>query len=119
MSPADIVKVRLQCQTQLYRGSDPKSRPKYRGPVHCLLTIAREEGLLGLYKGAGALALRDGPSFATYFLVYNTVCDSLTSDKKAQPGKRSLAAFNCYCVETLNSRTNQSVHNVKINSTIV
>ncbi|MCI4382916.1 hypothetical protein PGIGA_G00020290 [Pangasianodon gigas] len=85
MSPADIVKVRLQCQTQLYQGSDLKSRPKYHGPVHCLLTITREEGVLGLYKGAGALALRDGPSFATYFLVYNTVCDCLSLDKNAQP----------------------------------
>ncbi|XP_046711957.1 solute carrier family 25 member 47-B isoform X2 [Silurus meridionalis] len=85
MSPADIVKVRLQCQTQLYQGSDLKSRPKYHGPVHCLFTIAREEGMLGLYKGAGALALRDGPSFATYFLVYNTVCDWLSLEKNAQP----------------------------------
>lgn len=91
MSPADIVKVRLQCQTQLYQGSDPKSRPKYNGPIHCLLTIAREEGVLGLYKGAAALALRDGLSFATYFLVYNTICDCLSLDKNAQPGKRSPA----------------------------
>lgn len=90
MSPADIVKVRLQCQTQLYQGSDFKSRLKYHGPVHCLLTIAREEGVLGLYKGAGALALRDGPSFATYFLVYNTLRDCLSLDKHAQPGKRLL-----------------------------
>lgn len=112
MSPADIVKVRLQCQTQLYQGSDPKSRPKYRGPVHCLLTIAREEGLLGLYKGAAALALRDGPSFATYFLVYNTVCECLTPDKNAQPGKRSLT-------ESLNSLTNQTGHDVKISSAMV
>ncbi|KAF5890929.1 solute carrier family 25 member 47, partial [Clarias magur] len=85
MSPADIVKVRLQCQIQPLPAADLKSRPKYRGPVHCLLTIAREEGVSGLYKGAGALALRDGPSFATYFLVYNTVCDWLSLDKNAQP----------------------------------
>ncbi|XP_053366463.1 solute carrier family 25 member 47-B isoform X2 [Clarias gariepinus] len=85
MSPADIVKVRLQCQTQTLQGADLKSRPKYHGPVHCLLTIAREEGVSGLYKGAGALALRDGPSFATYFLVYNTVCDWLSPDKNTQP----------------------------------
>ncbi|XP_062864057.1 solute carrier family 25 member 47-B isoform X2 [Trichomycterus rosablanca] len=85
MSPADIVKVRLQCQTEPYRGSDLKSGPKYRGPLHCLFTIAREEGLLGLYKGAGALALRDGPSFATYFLVYNTLCEWFSTDKNSQP----------------------------------
>ncbi|XP_016412842.1 solute carrier family 25 member 47-B [Sinocyclocheilus rhinocerous] len=81
MSPADIVKVRLQCQTEL-----PDSRPKYRGPVHCLLSIARDEGLLGLYKGSAALVLRDGPSFATYFLTYNSICDSLRSTDSGQPG---------------------------------
>ncbi|XP_072545962.1 solute carrier family 25 member 47-B isoform X2 [Salminus brasiliensis] len=85
LSPADIVKVRLQCQTEPHEGTATKSRPKYRGPVHCLCTIAREEGVLGLYKGASALALRDGPSFATYFLVYNTVYEWLSPDKKSQP----------------------------------
>ncbi|XP_030627427.1 solute carrier family 25 member 47-B isoform X1 [Chanos chanos] len=84
MSPADIVKVRLQCQMESYQGSDPRATFKYRGAVHCLFTIAREEGILGLYKGAGALALRDGPSFATYFLVYNTVCDWLSPGKQGQ-----------------------------------
>ncbi|XP_051723899.1 solute carrier family 25 member 47-B-like isoform X2 [Ctenopharyngodon idella] len=76
MSPADIVKVRLQCQMEGRR---------YSGPLHCLLSIARGEGLLGLYKGSAALALRDGPSFATYFLTYNTICDSLSAENH-QPG---------------------------------
>ncbi|KAK2879249.1 hypothetical protein QQF64_010578 [Cirrhinus molitorella] len=81
MSPADMVKVRLQCQT-----NSPNSRPKYRGPVHCLLRIARDEGLLGLYKGSAALALRDGPSFATYFLTYNCICDLLRPTDSHQTG---------------------------------
>ncbi|XP_076835318.1 solute carrier family 25 member 47-B isoform X1 [Brachyhypopomus gauderio] len=85
MSPADIVKVRLQCQTEPYLGSDLKAKAKYRGPVHCLFTIAHEEGVLGLYKGASALALRDGPSFATYFLVYYSLCEWLSPDKHVQP----------------------------------
>ncbi|KAG7466450.1 hypothetical protein MATL_G00164900 [Megalops atlanticus] len=86
MSPADVVKVRLQCQTEPYLSSTSQSRPKYRGPVHCLLTIAREEGVLGLYKGANALALRDGASFATYFLTYNVICEQLTPAGQKQPG---------------------------------
>ncbi|XP_066539481.1 solute carrier family 25 member 47-B isoform X2 [Hoplias malabaricus] len=88
MSPADIVKVRLQCQTEPYHGSDFKSWPKYKGPIHCFCTIAREEGVRGLYKGAGALALRDGPSFATYFLVYNTVCEWLSPGNSSQKAER-------------------------------
>ncbi|XP_052000916.1 solute carrier family 25 member 47-B isoform X1 [Xyrauchen texanus] len=84
MSPADIVKVRLQCQTEPLHPIRPDSRPKYRGPVHCVLSIAREEGVLGLYKGSGALALRDGPSFATYFLTYNSICDLLSSGSQPE-----------------------------------
>ncbi|XP_029902697.1 solute carrier family 25 member 47-A [Myripristis murdjan] len=85
MSPGDIVKVRLQCQTESMRGGASLHKPKYHGPVHCLLSIVREEGVLGLYRGALPLMLRDGPSFATYFLTYNTVCEWLTHNGKKGP----------------------------------
>ncbi|XP_041950937.1 solute carrier family 25 member 47-A isoform X1 [Alosa sapidissima] len=80
MSPGDIVKVRLQCQTESMRGGGGRggtnlAKPKYRGPVHCLVSIVCEDGPRGLYKGALPLALRDGPSFATYFLTYQTLCE--------------------------------------------
>ncbi|XP_061098041.1 solute carrier family 25 member 47-A-like isoform X3 [Conger conger] len=78
MSPLDTVKVRLQCQMEPRQFATNKTLPKYRGPIHCMLTIGREEGVLSLYRGAPALALRDGPSFATYFLTYNTLCEWLT-----------------------------------------
>uniref|UniRef100_A0A8C7F5N6 Solute carrier family 25 member 47 n=1 Tax=Oncorhynchus kisutch TaxID=8019 RepID=A0A8C7F5N6_ONCKI len=87
MAPADIVKVRMQCQ-MVHQGLDAQ-QPKYRGPMHCLLTIAREEGFLGLYKGAGALALRDGPSFATYFTIYHVICEQLSPPENTQPGKHT------------------------------
>ncbi|XP_056437255.1 solute carrier family 25 member 47-A [Gadus chalcogrammus] len=86
MSPGDIVKVRLQCQTESSRGRPSMSMPKYRGPVHCLLQILREEGVLGLYRGALPLMLRDGPSYATYFLTYNTLCEWMTPVGKEGPG---------------------------------
>ncbi|MBN3298819.1 S247A protein, partial [Amia calva] len=81
MSPADIVKVRLQCQMNPYQpgqGSVSFSKPKYHGPVHCLLTIVREEGIRGLYQGAMAMVLRDAPAFATYFLTYAIFCEWMT-----------------------------------------
>ncbi|XP_051511607.1 solute carrier family 25 member 47-A-like isoform X1 [Myxocyprinus asiaticus] len=86
MSPGDIVKVRLQCQTECKRSGFNTPKPKYSGPIHCLLTIAKEEGILGLYKGALPLAFRDGPSFATYFLTYNTLCSKLTPPEQKEPG---------------------------------
>lgn len=87
MSPGDIVKVRLQCQTESSRGGTDLPKPKYSGPVHCLMTIVREEGVLGLYRGALPLIMRDGPSFATYFLTYSTLCELLTPPGKKGPGK--------------------------------
>ncbi|XP_034143844.1 solute carrier family 25 member 47-A isoform X3 [Esox lucius] len=89
MSPGDIVKVRLQCQTESMRTRKGANlpKPKYRGPVHCLLTIVREDGLLGLYKGALPLILRDGPSYATYFLTYSVLCDWFTPAGRKGPGK--------------------------------
>lgn len=103
-SPTEVAKVRLQTQTQQRRPSAswpsaapplcpaPPSRsvsgPKYRGPLHCLATVAREEGLRGLYKGSSALLLRDGHSFATYFLSYTLLCEQLTPTGHSQPGER-------------------------------
>ncbi|KAK1889403.1 Solute carrier family 25 member 47-A [Dissostichus eleginoides] len=85
MSPGDIVKVRLQCQTESKRGGTNMPKPRYRGPVHCLLSIVKEEGFKGLYKGALPLVLRDAPSFATYFLTYTTICEKLSDGSKKRP----------------------------------
>ncbi|KAM9839912.1 solute carrier family 25 member 47-A [Aulostomus maculatus] len=82
MSPGDIVKVRLQCQTESMRRG---TNPRYHGPVHCLLSIIKEEGFLGLYRGAIPLMLRDGPSYATYFLTYATISEWLTDSGKKRP----------------------------------
>uniref|UniRef100_A0A8D2KT61 Solute carrier family 25 member 47 n=1 Tax=Varanus komodoensis TaxID=61221 RepID=A0A8D2KT61_VARKO len=83
ISPAEIAKVRLQTQ------KEPScvlfTRPKYRGAVHCLQMIAKEEGLRGLYKGSLALLCRDCHSVATYFLSYSALCDWLTPAGKEKP----------------------------------
>ncbi|XP_030892592.1 solute carrier family 25 member 47 isoform X2 [Leptonychotes weddellii] len=102
-SPTEVAKVRLQTQTQTQQrrpsASWPSAAPpmcpappacsvpgpKYRGPLHCLATVAREEGLRGLYKGSSALLFRDGHSFATYFLSYAILCEQLTPTGHSQP----------------------------------
>ncbi|XP_054601741.1 solute carrier family 25 member 45 isoform X2 [Nothobranchius furzeri] len=73
---ADLVKVRLQGQTCTNR---------YRGPIHCLAVILREEGLRGLYRGGMALALRDIPCYGLYFLPYEVTRKALT-EAGEQPG---------------------------------
>ncbi|XP_061105232.1 solute carrier family 25 member 45 isoform X1 [Conger conger] len=83
-APSDLVKVRLQNQMRgslgLGVGAD-----KYRGPVHCVAVILKEEGPRGLFRGMGALALRDVPCYGLYFLPYELACKALTESGK-QPG---------------------------------
>ncbi|XP_043076252.1 solute carrier family 25 member 47-A isoform X2 [Puntigrus tetrazona] len=82
MSPGDTVKVRLQCQMESGRSG---LKPKYSGPIHCLLSVVRDQGVSGLYRGALPLAFRDGPSFATYFLTYSSLCSLLTPEGQNEP----------------------------------
>ncbi|CAO2587291.1 Solute carrier family 25 member 47, partial [Lemmus lemmus] len=84
-SPTEVAKVRLQTQAQAQTHACLEPRLKYRGPLHCLVTVAREEGLRGLYKGSSALLLREGHSFATYFLSYAMLCERLTPAGHSQP----------------------------------
>ncbi|XP_069853679.1 solute carrier family 25 member 47 [Dipodomys merriami] len=108
-SPTEVAKIRLQTQTQTQLQPQPQQRrpsalwpsaappvcpapparlvsgPKYRGPLHCLATVAREEGLRGLYKGSSALLLREGHSFATYFLSYAILSEWLTPAGRSEP----------------------------------
>lgn len=46
--PFDTVKVRLQSQPHSL------SAPPYRGTLHCFLSIAREEGIRGLFRGVSS-----------------------------------------------------------------
>lgn len=48
--PLDTAKVRLQLQRKIPTG-DGDNLPKYRGSLGTLSTIAREEGISGLWKG--------------------------------------------------------------------
>ncbi|KAM4607295.1 solute carrier family 25 member 45 [Polymixia lowei] len=75
-APIDLVKVRLQGQTNSSR---------YRGPIHCVTVILREEGPRGLFRGGLALALRDVPCYGLYFLPYEVTCKALAESGK-QPG---------------------------------
>jgi hypothetical protein len=52
--PIDLVKTRLQLQGQQPLVANPTSNLnaiRYRGMLHCLTTVAKDEGLKGLYNG--------------------------------------------------------------------
>lgn len=78
-SPIDLVKVRLQNQTE---GRSELNRARYRSPWHCMVMIVREDGARGLFRGVTALALRDVPCFGVYFLPYELTCRMLTKKGK-------------------------------------
>ncbi|KAH8830301.1 mitochondrial carrier domain-containing protein [Flagelloscypha sp. PMI_526] len=52
---------------------------KYNGALHALVTIARTEGIQGLYRGLWPNLLKVAPSIATSFFTYELVKDFLLS----------------------------------------
>nr|XP_035141124.1 solute carrier family 25 member 48 isoform X1 [Callithrix jacchus] len=60
-------------------------QPVYQGPVHCIATIVRNEGLVGLYRGASAMLLRDVPGYCLYFIPYVFLSEWITPEACAGP----------------------------------
>ncbi|XP_056294915.1 solute carrier family 25 member 48 isoform X2 [Pseudoliparis swirei] len=112
-APVDLVKIRLQLQTQMVLAENlnlagnvpsgssiplrslgiPTAQSAYRGPLHCVSSILQTEGLPGLYRGAGAMVLRDVPGYMLYFIPYTVFCNLLKPDGTASlhPGSIVLA----------------------------
>ncbi|XP_019390662.1 PREDICTED: solute carrier family 25 member 48 isoform X2 [Crocodylus porosus] len=97
--PVDLVKIRLQMQTQPFIQANINLKPQaagfpvqtaYRGPVHCISSILRKEGLAGIYRGAGAMVLRDVPGYCLYFIPYTFLCEWFTSDGCRSPSPSSV-----------------------------
>ncbi|XDV37033.1 hypothetical protein PO909_006724 [Leuciscus waleckii] len=99
-APVDLVKIRLQMQAQPVlaenfniagNGSVPlrsmgiQSQSMYRGPLHCISSVLENEGIQGLYRGAGAMILRDIPGYTLYFIPYTLFCNWLNPDDTGTP----------------------------------
>ncbi|KAJ2701044.1 mitochondrial aspartate-glutamate transporter agc1 [Coemansia sp. IMI 203386] len=67
-NPLEIVKIRLQVQGEMLKETAGNAAPIVRRGA---ITIIKELGLLGLYKGASACLLRDVPFSAIYFSCYS------------------------------------------------
>jgi len=67
-NPLDVVKTRLQKQIVV-----PGKKPKYTGLVQACVVIAKEEGLLALWKGITPRLLRIMPGQAITFMTYEAV----------------------------------------------
>ncbi|XP_028314713.1 solute carrier family 25 member 48 isoform X1 [Gouania willdenowi] len=98
-APVDLVKIRLQMQTQpmvtenlhLATGmSAVRLRPlavgvHHHGPLQVISRVVQSEGLCGLYRGGGAMLLRDVPGYALYFIPYTLLCRKLSSEHTHSP----------------------------------
>uniref|UniRef100_A0A8C9IKS9 Solute carrier family 25 member 48 n=1 Tax=Piliocolobus tephrosceles TaxID=591936 RepID=A0A8C9IKS9_9PRIM len=92
--PVDLIKIRLQMQTQPFQDANlglkskavaSGEQPAYQGPVHCITTIVRNEGLAGLYRGASAMLLRDVPGYCLYFIPYVFLSEWITPEACTGP----------------------------------
>ncbi|CAM9933135.1 unnamed protein product, partial [Heterosigma akashiwo] len=67
-NPLDVVKTRLQKQRV-----EPGQRPKYTGLGQAVVVIAKEEGVLALWKGLTPRLMRIMPGQAITFMTYEFV----------------------------------------------
>nr|XP_060621296.1 solute carrier family 25 member 48 isoform X1 [Anolis sagrei ordinatus]XP_060621297.1 solute carrier family 25 member 48 isoform X1 [Anolis sagrei ordinatus] len=97
--PVDLVKIRLQMQTQTFLAANLGLKQRttgfsvqtaYRGPVHCVGSILRQEGLAGLYRGSSAMILRDIPGYCLYFIPYTFLCGWITPEGSHSPSPFSV-----------------------------
>ncbi|PKU34379.1 solute carrier family 25 member hypothetical protein [Limosa lapponica baueri] len=64
--------------------------PVYRGPIHCFRTVLQKEGIAGIYRGVGAMLLRDVPGYCLYFIPYTFFCGWITPDGCISPSPSSI-----------------------------
>ena len=62
-TPTDLIKIRLQLQTE--------ASGRYKGPIDCVTSIIRKEGLKGMFRGGWVTACRDSYSSGLYFVSYH------------------------------------------------
>ena len=80
-NPLEIVKIRLQVQGEAIKAA---AREGEEIKKRSAMWIVRHLGLMGLYKGASACLLRDGPFSAIYFPTYNHLKRDLFGESPAK-----------------------------------
>ncbi|KAG7484384.1 hypothetical protein MATL_G00048890 [Megalops atlanticus] len=70
--PTDVVKVRFQAQA-----SSADGNKRYHGTMHAYKTIAREEGIRGLWKGTSPNIARNAIVNCTELVTYDLIKDAL------------------------------------------
>lgn len=79
LHPLDLIKIRFAVN------DGRVAAPQYRGLSSAFVTIFRQEGLKGLYKGVTPNAWGSGSAWGFYFLFYNTIKGWIQGGNTAQP----------------------------------
>lgn len=77
-TPLELIKCRLQVdRVDRGAGGVHGAAPRYKGPLHCLVSSVRAEGLGVLYRGHSATFLRESLGTACWFTTYETCVRAL------------------------------------------
>lgn len=99
MHPLDVVRTRFQVNDGRF-----SNLPSYKNTAHALFTIARTEGLRGLYAGFNPAVLGSTISWGLYFFFYSRAKQrySRRRDENLSPGLHLASAAEagalvCFC----------------------
>ena len=70
VTPFDVIKTRLQMSHHSMTDPHEISRIKYKGPIHCALTVVKEEGPTALWKGLTPTMIRQGSNQSCNFMTF-------------------------------------------------
>jgi solute carrier family 25 carnitine/acylcarnitine transporter 20/29 len=70
--PTEGLRIRRQVQGRV----DPRGDPHYKSDLDCMVTVFKNHGLKGWYKGSVSTIIRDSFGFGTYFCTYEILVDN-------------------------------------------
>lgn len=80
LHPLDLIKIRFAVND-----GRTATAPQYRGLTSAFITIFRQEGLSGLYKGVTPNVCGSGSAWGFYFLFYNSIKTWIQKGNSATP----------------------------------
>lgn len=89
----ELVRIKLQNQGIGENYSEYRKHRPYKSPLDCAVRIHRKEGLAGLYRGNVPTMLREGPSFAMYFMSFEYVSRLLSGGELNKDNRSTLVVF--------------------------
>lgn len=88
--PTEGLRIRRQLQGRV----DPRGDPLYKSDLDCMVTVFKNHGLKGWYKGGAVTMVRDAFGFGTFFCTYEMLVDNL---KPLGGSVADLGALTLFC----------------------